>query len=93
MFRGEYQKSSYDGTLNLYSVGDYVLYQGKIFKTTAATSSAPWENDNKWEFTGSTETSISDIKPINPSVGQFWITSGKIYTYYYDGNNFAWVEL
>lgn len=93
MYRGEYKKFSSDGTLNVYSAGDYALYQGKLWKAQSNTNSAPWEVNNPWEFTGTTETYISDSTPINPVKGQFWVTNGRMYVYYYDGNSYSWVEM
>lgn len=93
MFRGEYKKISVNGAPIAYDAGDYVLYQGKLLKAKIPTIQTPWEIGNDWEYSGSSQTFISETAPINPVKGQMWIKNEKMYVYYYDGDSFSWVEV
>ena len=93
MFKGTYKKKLGDGSYNVYSPTDTVLFHGKIYETKQSTYLSPIEKASAWEYRGLSEIYISDNPPLDPKVGQIWSTNGKFYTYYYDGNNYTWVEL
>jgi hypothetical protein len=54
---------------------------------------SPIENTNSWNFVGSTEIFNSGNPPLNAEIGQIWVKDGIYYSYYYDGNNYAWVAI
>jgi hypothetical protein len=93
MFRGVYKKNSVNGNPMNYIHGDIVVYQGNLYKNIRQTSLSPQYDANSWSFIGTNVLYVSDIPPIDPKIGQQWSKNGKIYTYYYDGNNYSWVEL
>lgn len=93
MFRGKYKKRLGSGVPNTYGPKDTVLFQGNLYEAKQSTSFSPVEKPDYWEYKGVSEIYISDNPPFDPQIGQVWSTSGKFYTYFYDGNNYAWVEL
>jgi len=93
MFKGEYKKISFDGTPFTYQKGDSILFQGKIYKALNYTNLSPIEQNDNWQFQGISEIYASDNPPLEPKVGQIWSTNGKYYSYYYDGNNYSWVQI
>lgn len=92
MFRGEYKKLNSNGVRVKYITKDTVIYQGNIYECTSPTSDSPIQKKNKWNYTGSYVLFSSDSPPINPKIGQQWEKNGIIYTYYYDGNNYSWIQ-
>lgn len=72
---------------------DSVLFHGKIYEAKMSTYLSPIEKPLAWEFKGTSEIYTSPNAPLNPVVGQIWSTNGRFYTYYYDGNNYSWVEI
>lgn len=94
MFQGEYKRINSDGSYNVYSPGDKVSYQGRIYLYTKASVLTPSEDSDAWEFTGETVPYKSSIPPIKPVEGQIWIDSDKAvtYIYFYDGNSYQWVS-
>lgn len=94
MFKGQYKRKLSDGLLHTYTPGDTILFQGKLYKSRGPTFLSPVEAPLKWEFQGvEQDVYISSNPPIDPSIGQIWSTNGRFYSYYYDGNNYAWVEI
>jgi hypothetical protein len=92
MFRGNYKKTNIDGTPVGYIYGDVVLYEGKLYKAIFSTYESPFQNSETWEYIGNGSLFSSQTPPINPAVGQQWEKNGIVYTYYYDGNNYSWVQ-
>lgn len=93
MFRGTYRKKLGDGTYNTYSPLDTILFHGKLYEAKTSTYHSPVEKPSYWEYKGLSEIYTSDNPPLEPKVGQIWATNGRFYNYYYDGNNYAWVEI
>jgi len=93
MFRGNYKQTNTDGTPVGYIYVDVVLYEGKFYKALSPVSQSPFQNSTFWEFLGTSYIFSSQTPPINPVVGQQWEKNGILYTYYYDGNNYSWVQL
>jgi hypothetical protein len=93
VFRGTYRKKLGNGTFNVYSALDTVLFQGNLYEAKKPTYLSPIENQSAWEYKGLSEIYNSANPPLDPQVGQIWTTNGKFYTYFYDGNNYAWVEI
>lgn len=93
MFKGEFKFCNSVGKVYTYTIGDIVSYQGKFWECTKPTESSPLQDSTAWKFTGSTQNTISANPPINPFVGQVWIsTNGKAYTWFDDGDTNQWVE-
>lgn len=92
MFRGEYKNKNFDGSPLFYKRGDSILFHGKIYEAKDLTVSSPIENSDIWLYKGLSEIYYSDNPPLNPKVGQVWLKEGKYYSYFYDGNNYSWVE-
>ena len=93
MFRGNYQKINSIGEKIYYKAGDTVLYEGNLYSALKPTTNSPFQDKKSWKFFGLSNVYVSETPPIEPSVGQHWEKNGKLYYYYYDGNNFSWVEL
>lgn len=92
MFRGNYKTYDYNGVVAKYFVNDTVVFQGRIYKCSAPTSNSPIQSPIKWEYIGNHVLYSGANPPISPKIGQSWETNGKIYTYYYDGTNYSWVQ-
>jgi hypothetical protein len=92
MYKGLYSKTNFTGLQNKYQFGDVVLFEGKLYKAQKFTSLSPYEDSLAWSFTGNSVLYSSDNPPIDPVEGQQWETNGSIYTYFFDGDNYSWVE-
>jgi hypothetical protein len=92
MFRGNYQKTNNNGNKFYYKFGDVVNYQGSLYKATKPTMSSPFQDGSSWEYLGLSELFSSPTPPINPKEGQYWERDGVVYYYFYDGNNYSWVQ-
>jgi hypothetical protein len=93
MFRGKYKTKDEYGQPILYSRGDVVLDQGKVYQCTETTVYSPLQNPNQWKITGVDHPLTGSNPPIKPIENQTWISdSGNQYIYYKDGNGFQWIE-
>jgi hypothetical protein len=92
-FKGTYKKLDAGGSPLKYFKGDSVLFHGRLYESLAVTDKAPLDSNKNWKYLGNSELYISSNPPVNPVVGQIWATNGKYYSYYNDGNNYAWVEI
>lgn len=92
MFRGEYLQINPSGLNNRYQFGDTVLFEGNIYIALKETEFSPYQDPIAWKYTGKNSIFFSDQPPINPQEGQQWENNGVIYTYYYDGDKFTWVQ-
>lgn len=94
MFKGEYKRYNTDGSPNVYSPGDRITYQGRIYLYQSASVSSPSEDPSSWIFTGETVPFNSSTAPIDPVPGQLWQNKDTAitYIYYYDGSSYQWVE-
>ncbi len=93
MFRGEYKKNNFNGIRAKYFAKDTVIFQGNIYECLSPTSDSPIQNPQKWEYNGNYILYVGETPPISPQVGQQWEKNGAVYTYFYDGNNYSWVQL
>jgi hypothetical protein len=93
MFRGNYKPVDSLGAPLLYSKGDDILYQGKIYSCTSTTTLSPTQSPESWNVTGVSNVFTSDQPPIKPIENQTWVsTSGRQYVYYKDDNGYQWIE-
>lgn len=92
MFRGNYQKIGTNGVANQYLVGDTVIYEGNLYETINSTYGSPFTDPSSWKYMGVYNLFSRSNPPISPKIGQLWEYNGKIYTYYYDGNNYSWIQ-
>jgi hypothetical protein len=92
MFRGTYQKIGTNGVAVYYGSGDTIIFEGNLYKNIAPTTNSPFTEPTSWEYLGVYNLYSRSTPPINPKVGQLWENNGVVYTYYYDGNNFSWVQ-
>jgi hypothetical protein len=74
-----------------YFIGDYVIYQGIMYRALAPSNPGAFIPAN-WSVIGGSVT-ISDIAPSAPQAGQLWFDSvgGQLYVWYNDGNTSQWV--
>jgi predicted homoserine dehydrogenase-like protein len=93
MFKGNYKSKNSNGTVYVYSKGDSMLFQGKLYEAARSTYLSPIQQSEAWNYKGVTEIYTSDNPPLNPVVGQIWNTNGRYYSYFYDGNSYTWVEI
>ena len=92
MYRGEYTKNNFNGLKTRYQFGDITSFEGKLYKCEKSTEFSPFQDSKSWSFTGTFILFSSDTAPLNASEGQLWERNGVIYTYYFDGDNYSWVE-
>ena len=94
MFRGQYTPQNSSGTPFVYSKGDDVLFQGKIYSCSYTTSLSPIQEPKSWKITGLSENYSGSNPPLNPIENQIWISdSGKEYVYYKDSDGYQWIEI
>lgn len=92
MYRGEYTKTTSIGLTKKYQSNDVVLFEGNLYKAKRNVELSPFQEAIAWEFIGTSRVFSGSEPPINPVEGQQWERNGTIYTYYFDGDNYAWVE-
>lgn len=92
MFRGTYKKINNNGVAVYYASGDTIIFEGNLYKSINPTSLSPVADPNNWEYLGIYNFFTRDTPPIKPQVGQIWENNGKLYRYFYDGNNRSWVQ-
>lgn len=92
MFRGTYKTINQDGLPVGYVYGDIVSYEGNLYKAILETCLSPQQDPVSWSFVGNNNIYFSQTPPLNPQVGQQWSNGSRVYTYFYDGNNYSWVD-
>ena len=93
MFRGKFKFKNSVGNPFIYSTGDIVVYQGKIYKSIETTEKSPMQSPKKWVYLNSSEPYRGSVPPINPKENQIWISDdGVTYIYFYDGNSYQWIS-
>ena len=68
------------------------LFQAGLMGRGSVAGLSPFQEAIAWEFIGTSRVFSGSEPPINPVEGQQWERNGTIYTYYFDGDNYAWVE-
>ncbi len=92
MYKGNYKSIGPDGHYIEYSPGQIVSFEGNLYKCIRTSTKSPFRDKNGWSFIGDSVIYTSSNPPIEPKIGQLWEKNGVVFTYYYDGNNFAWVQ-
>jgi len=93
MFRGKYKSKNVFGDNILYSRGDVILDQGKVYECVETTSGSPIQFPKKWKITAISNPFQGPTPPINPIENQIWISdSGVQYIYFKDPNGYQWIE-
>jgi hypothetical protein len=93
MFRGKYKSVDSLGSPILYSKGDGILYQGKIYNCLNTTTSSPTQSPENWNVTGISNLYASEEAPIKPIENQMWVSpAGRQYVYYKDADGYQWIE-
>ena len=94
-FRGEFNASHPTGEPRSYSVGEKVLYEGKLFVALSNIQGESPDNNSSWVGLGSTRVSYRNTRPQDPEVGDMWVNyaNGRTYTFIDDGENKQFVEL
>lgn len=92
MYKGEYTSTNVNGLTEKYQVKDVVLFEGKLYEAVKQTNLSPFQDKESWKFIKIGSIFVSDSPPIEPVEGQQWERNGIVYTYYFDNDNYSWVE-
>jgi len=94
-FLGEYRTRYPSGETITYEVSSIVLYEGKLFISTAKILSGNPDTNSDWSPLGNSRVSYRDTQPPDPRIGDTWFNSstGKLYTFIDDGETKQFVEL
>lgn len=93
MFKGQYKPRNNTGQPILYSRGDVVLNQGRVYECLQTTVESPLQSPASWKATGTDHPITSSSPPLKPIENQTWIsTSGKQYIYFKDSNGSQWIQ-
>jgi hypothetical protein len=92
MYKGVYSEKNFTGLKNEYQFGDIISFEGNLYKAEKYTTLSPFKDKLSWKYIGESILFSSNEPPINPVVGQQWERNGVIYTYFFDGDNYSWVE-
>lgn len=93
MFKGAFKTKNSAGQPITYSIGDVVLYQGKLYECRIPTTKTPFQEPLTWSFTGNTEQVQSENPPLKPRSGQVWVSSnGRSYVWFEDSDGSQWIE-
>jgi|TARA_R110000850_G_scaffold127665_1_gene246822 hypothetical protein len=94
-FLGEYRTRYPSGETITYEANSIVLYEGKLFISTARILSGSPDTNNNWSPLGNSRVSYRDTQPPDPRIGDTWFnsTTGKLYTFIDDGETKQFVEL
>ena len=94
-FRGEWSARYPSGEIRRYTIGDAVLYEGKLFIASENISVGGPDTNSAWIPSGNSRISYRSTKPPDPKIGDNWFNSatGKLYKYIDDGETKQFVEL
>lgn len=92
MYKGEYVTTTSIGLNKKYQANDVVLFEGNLYKARKNVILSPFQEKDAWEFIGTSRVFVGTSPPIDPVEGQQWEREGVVYTYYFDGDNYSWVE-
>jgi hypothetical protein len=93
MFRGEFEFKTISGKPQNYFPGEIISFQGKHYQCIRTTTLSPLQNSKYWKYAGNTEVYYSENPPINPIVGQLWVSGAGIkYVWQKDGDSSQWIE-
>ena len=94
-FLGEFTSTYDSGETRIYSQGDMVLYEGKVFTALSSISGESPDTNSEWFAYGGSRVSYRGTKPPNPQVGDSWlnVSTGKFYVFIDDEETKQFVEL
>lgn len=94
-YRGEYVPTISSGGPTTYFENDMVIYEGKLFISTASVTGQTPDTGSSWIPFGNSRISYRESSPPNPQVGDTWMNTntGKLYTFLDDTDSKQWVEL
>lgn len=92
MYKGPYNQYTASGLKYIYQTGDVILFEGNLYKAQKETNFSPFQDSLAWSYTGKSQIFFGDQPPINPQEGQQWERNGILYTYFFDGDNYSWVQ-
>ena len=94
-FLGEYRSRHSSGEPIIYEIDSVVLYEGKLFISTARILSGSPDTNRDWSPLGNSRISYRDTRPQDPEVGDMWVNygNGRTYTFIDDGETKQFVEL
>lgn len=93
MFKGKFRFKNASGTPYTYTIGDSVIFQGKIYECKKVTQSSPFQSPDSWYLTSETETYQGPTPPLQPIETQSWLSDDVVeYVYFQDENGGQWVQ-
>jgi hypothetical protein len=94
-FLGDFSPTYDTGETRVYSAGEMVLYEGKVFTALSTIYGESPDTNSEWFAYGGSRVSYRGTKPPSPQVGDFWLNSstGKFYVFIDDGETKQFVEL
>ena len=78
MFKGNFRFKNASGTPYTYSIGDVVIYQGKVYECLKVTQQSPFQSPNSWRLTQLTEPYQDPEAPLQPEENQFWFDENDV---------------
>ena len=94
MFKGYFQFKNPSGSPYTYSIGDVVLFQGKLYECLNVTQRSPLQSPTSWKLTQTTEPYQGQTPPLLPEENQFWLDGNDVlYIRKETGTGFVWQEI
>lgn len=94
MFKGKFKFKSPSGTPYTYSIGDVVIFEGKVYECLFVTQRSPFQSPENWKQTHLTEPYQSAEPPVLPEENQFWFDeTNLLYIRGKTTNGFEWRQI
>jgi len=93
MFKGKFKFKNSSGTPYTYSIGDVVIFQGKIYECLQITQQSPFQSSGSWRLTDLTENYQGASPPLKGIETQMWLSDDAVqYLYFQDENSSQWIQ-
>jgi len=93
MFKGKFKFRNASGTPYTYTIGDVVIFQGKIYECVQTTQQSPFQSSDNWKLTDLTENYQAGSPPLKAIETQMWLSDDAVqYLYLQDENSGQWVQ-
>ena len=93
MFKGKFKFRNASGTPYTYTIGDVVIFQGKIYECVQTTQQSPFQSSDNWKLTDLTENYQGVSPPLKAIETQMWLSDDAVqYLYLQDENSGQWVQ-